>query len=265
MRIDYYIPTVFLSKQRRGAMFKQFKYIYSGDKAILIEIDNQINENTIAVIRRFMQAIEHNSISGIVEMIPTYTALLITYDPLVIDPDDLIKQLVNIENTLSNSRLDYAERVHIPVLYGGEMGEDIEHVAQVNNLSIDEVIQEHSGVDYLVYMLGFTPGFPYLGGMSHKIETPRRKDPRLKVSKGSVGIAGSQTGIYSIDSPGGWQIIGRTPLQLFDINTAPPVLLHAGQYIRFEAITLEEYKKIEVEVQSGTYTIKRSKKEKSLV
>jgi len=235
--------------------------MYSGDKAISIEIDNQIDEKTISAIRGMMRAIEERAIEGIQEMIPAYKSLLVLYDPLLIGPDDLIGILKGIEESLNTVKLPPAEIVHIPTLYGGDTGVDLEHVAVFNNMSCEEVILEHSSTDYLVYMLGFTPGFPYLGGMSKKIETPRRENPRIKVPKGSVGIAGSQTGIYSIESPGGWQIIGRTPLDLFDMENQKPVLLKAGQYIRFEPIDLETFERISLEIQSKTYEVMVTKRE----
>ena len=143
--------------------------------------------------------------------------------------------------------------IEILVLYGGEMGPDIENVAEHNHKTVEEVIKIHTSEEYLIYMIGFIAGFPYLGGMSKEIATPRLKSPRVKIEGGSVGIAGEQTGIYPVASPGGWQLIGRTPLKLYDADREKPVLLEAGQYIKFAAVTEEEYKKIEKEVEDGTY------------
>lgn len=137
----------------------------------------------------------------------------------------------------------YKERiVSIPVLYGGEVGPDLEYVAKHHGISPEEVIQIHSKNDYLVYMIGFAPGFPYLGGLDERIATPRKKTPRLQIAAGSVGIAGNQTGVYPLETPGGWQIIGRTPRKLFLPNQSPPTLLQSGDTIRFVPITPEEYK-----------------------
>jgi KipI family sensor histidine kinase inhibitor len=137
--------------------------------------------------------------------------------------------------------------VEIPVAYGGEYGPDLGEVARAHNISEEEVIKLHSEPEYPIYMLGFVAGFPYLGGMNKAIATPRKKSPRLKIEAGSVGIAGEQTGIYSVESPGGWQIIGRTPLKLYDVNRNEPVLLKAGQYIKFKPITKEEFRTMENE------------------
>ena len=133
------------------------------------------------------------------------------------------------------------------------MGPDIENVASHNHKTVEEVIRIHTSEDYLIYMLGFIAGFPYLGGMSKEIATPRLKSPRVRIDGGSVGIAGEQTGIYPVDSPGGWQLIGRTPLKLYDADREKPVLLEAGQYIRFKSVTQAEYDRIEREVAEKTY------------
>jgi inhibitor of KinA len=132
------------------------------------------------------------------------------------------------------------ERV-VPVCYGGEFGPDLEFVAKHNGLTEQEVIQIHSSGEYLVYMIGFAPGFPYLGGMSEKIAAPRRTSPRLKIPIGTVGIAGLQTGVYPIETPGGWQLIGRSPEQLFRPHANPPSLLQAGNLVRFQPISRDEY------------------------
>jgi inhibitor of KinA len=131
--------------------------------------------------------------------------------------------------------------IEIPVCYGGEFGVDLQFVAEHNGMTADEVVAIHCGATYRVHMLGFAPGFPYLGGMSERIATPRRNTPRLKVAAGSVGIAGPQTGVYPLETPGGWQIIGRTPLALFRPAENPPTLLSPGDFVRFRPITSEEF------------------------
>ncbi|MGV3465566.1 MAG: 5-oxoprolinase subunit PxpB, partial [Heyndrickxia sp.] len=139
--------------------------------------------------------------------------------------------------------------VEIPVCYGGDFGPDLETVASMNGLSTEEVIQIHSSAEYTVYMIGFAPGFPYLGGMSEKIATPRLPSPRLKIPERTVGIAGNQTGVYPIETPGGWQLIGRTPIKLFRPQDEVPSLLHAGDKVRFKPISYEEY--VEWEGEEG--------------
>ena len=141
----------------------------------------------------------------------------------------------------------------IPVCYGGVFGPDIENVAKLAGLTVEEVIKIHSQEDYLIYMLGFLPGFTYLGGLDERIHTPRLANPRIKIPAGSVGIGGSQTGIYPLDSPGGWQLIGKTPVKTYDPLREPPILFEAGQYIRFVPVTEDEYYKIEDKISKGQY------------
>ncbi|MDK2562245.1 5-oxoprolinase subunit PxpB [Romboutsia sedimentorum] len=222
-------------------MYKETKYLNAGDKALVIEFSDKISDEVNSKVRSMMIAINQRKLEYIVEIIPTYRSLMVNYNPLKIEYDELINSLKDIEQSLGNIEIPPPKVIEIPTLYGGEYGPDIENVAKHNNLSIDEVIKIHSSKEYLIYMLGFTPGFPYLGGMDKRLETPRLKVPRTKIPAGSVGIASKQTGIYPIDSPGGWQLIGRTPLKLFDINKGNPFLLSAGSYIKFTPITKEEF------------------------
>jgi KipI family sensor histidine kinase inhibitor len=161
---------------------------------------------------------------------------------------------------MSSKKVDNEEEeikiVEFPTVYGGEYGPDINFVAEHNNITVDEVIKIHTGTDYLVYMMGFTPGFTYLGGMSNKIATPRLSSPRTKIPAGSVGIAGAQTGMYPSETPGGWQLIGRTPLKLYDPDKEPPVMLSAGDYVRYVSVSEEEYLEIKKQVEEGTYEVK---------
>ena len=150
-----------------------------------------------------------------------------------------------------------------PVLYGGEMGPDLEFVAQNAGKTVEEVIAIHSSTEYLIYMLGFTPGFTYLGGMSEEIATPRLATPRVKIPGGSVGIAGAQTGVYPIDSPGGWQLIGRTPVRMYDPDRAEPILPQAGQYIKFYPIDQAEFDRIAALEANGGYVCKKHPREEA--
>ncbi|MFL8672546.1 5-oxoprolinase subunit PxpB [Clostridioides sp. GD02404] len=222
------------------------RYLLSGDKAVVAEFGNEISEDINKKVISFMRAIEISNLKGIVtEMVPTYRSLMISYNPLKIDFDSLIERLKKIENNLESIELPKPKIHEIPVCYDKVFGIDIENVASHNNLTVDDVIKIHTSRDYLIYMLGFTPGFPYLGGMDERIATPRLEVPRTEIYGGSVGIAGSQTGVYPIDSPGGWQIIGRTPLKLYDENREEQILLRAGDFIKFVPITLDEFIEIE--------------------
>ena len=222
------------------------KYFLGGDKSIVVEFGNEINEGINKKVISLMKVIEKSNLKNVVtEIIPTYRSLMINYNPLNIEYDNLINEVKELEQKLEEIKIEEPKIHEIPVCYNKQFGIDIETVANHNDLTVDEVIQIHTSKEYLIYMLGFTPGFPYLGGMDKRIATPRLQIPRTKIHAGSVGIAGSQTGVYPIDSPGGWQIIGRTPIKLYDENREQQILLRAGDFIKFVPITLDEFIKIE--------------------
>lgn len=236
-------------------MYDKTRYIVAGDQSLVIEFGNSITPEINAKIRSMVRILDKEKIKGIYEIVPTYRSILILYKPLIITFDDLVKKLKNIENSLKDSDVSEITIVELPTVYGGKYGPDLEFVAKHNNLTPEEVIDIHTSRDYLVYMLGFTPGFSYLGGMSEKIETPRLQNPRTKIPAGSTGIAGKQTGIYPIDSPGGWQLIGKTPVELYTPFEDPPVLLNAGNYVRFIPIDEEEYLEIIEKIKKNEYQI----------
>lgn len=233
---------------------KDVRYLMAGDTSICVEFGNAIRPEINEKIRAFKIALEKAKIPGIVETVPTYRSILVHYQPEVINVSVLTKAFDDLLNHLDQIEIPKPVVMEIPVLYGGEVGPDLEYVAKHNHLTPEEVIKIHTSKDYLIYMLGFIAGFPYLGGMDEAIATPRLQNPRVKIEGGSVGIAGAQTGIYPVDSPGGWQLIGRTPLKLYDVTRETPILLSAGQYIRFKSITKEAYEAIEKQLAEGTYT-----------
>ena len=218
-----------------------------GDCAVSVEFGQEISLEINHKVMALKMVLEREPIRGIVELIPTYCSLLIQYDPMELRYGQLRDRLEALVTQLDEVEMPPKQVVEIPVAYGGEYGPDLGEVARAHNISEEEVIKLHSEPEYPIYMLGFVAGFPYLGGMNKAIATPRKKSPRLKIEAGSVGIAGEQTGIYSVESPGGWQIIGRTPLKLYDVNRNEPVLLKAGQYIKFKPITKEEFRTMENE------------------
>ena len=218
-----------------------------GDCAVSVEFGQEISLEINHKVMALKMVLEREPIRGIVELIPTYCSLLIQYDPMDLRYGQLRDRLEALVTQLDEVEMPPKQVVEIPVAYGGEYGPDLGEVARTHNISEEEVIKLHSEPEYPIYMLGFVAGFPYLGGMNKAIATPRKKSPRLKIEAGSVGIAGEQTGIYSVESPGGWQIIGRTPLKLYDVNRNEPVLLKAGQYIKFKPITKEEFRAMENE------------------
>jgi KipI family sensor histidine kinase inhibitor len=234
-------------------MYEKAKYLVSGDSAVNIEFGNSISEEINKKIRAMASAIEINEVHGIMELVPTYRSLMIHYDPLSVDFYELVNTLKKIEENLVNIHLPAPDVIEIPTLYGGDWGQDIENVARHNNITVEEVVEIHTSKEYLIFMLGFTPGFPYLGGMDTRIAAPRLQTPRTRIPGGSAGIAGEQTGIYPVSSPGGWQLIGRTPIKLFDPHRENPILLKSGNYIKFKSISEEEYEKIQEELDNGTY------------
>lgn len=236
-------------------MYEKTRYLTVGDRALVIEFGDSIEEQVNSKIRSLTLAMEREGIKGIIETIPTYRSLMVIYEPMIIELDELINKVKSIEAKMHEMKLPDAKVIEIPTLYGGDYGPDLGFVAEHNNISTDEVIKIHTSSEYLIYMIGFTPGFPYLGGMNDKIAAPRLQIPRTKIPAGSVGIAGKQTGIYPIESPGGWQLIGRTPVRLYDPYRKEPVLLNAGDYIKFVQIDEKEYKYIEALEREGKYKV----------
>ena len=216
-----------------------------GDCAISIDFGQVIDPKINRQIRQIIEQIKLLQLDGIIELVPTYCALLVQYDAMVYSYSDICRIL---EPTLQESVTDSANElvtiVEIPTVYGGEFGPDLGFVASHNHLSEAEVVSIHSGTDYLVYMLGFIPGFTYLGGMDPRIATPRLSSPRTLIPAGSVGIAGEQTGTYPSDSPGGWQIIGRTPVTMYDMSKEQAALLQAGDYVRYVSIDENEFHRV---------------------
>ena len=207
-----------------------------GDAALVVTlgvtIDLAVNRRAHAVARQLMS----EDIPGLGECVPSYAAVLVHYDPSLLTYDHLTGL---IESRLAGLVADTQWQprvVEVPVVYGGEFGPDLDFVCRHSGLTQAEAISLHCSGEYPVYMMGFTPGFPYLGGMDRRLACPRLETPRTRIPAGSVGIAGEQTGIYPLESPGGWRIIGRTPLRLFDIQREPPCLLAPGDVIRFALI-----------------------------
>lgn len=220
------------------------RFLPCGDQAVTVEWGSTIDEHINRQVHAFARKVEVLSHPAITEVVPTYRSATVHYRPEVLSYEELKHLLA----PLAQGSAEEAEElpvVEIPVCYGGEYGPDLLEVAQHCSLTPEEVIARHTAPTYRIYMLGFTPGFPYLGGMDPSIAAPRRKEPRIHIPAGSVGIAGEQTGVYPIVSPGGWQLIGRTPLRLFDPQKEQPILLSAGAGIRFVPIDEETFRKME--------------------
>ena len=224
-----------------------------GDSAIVVQFGEEANRTVYRKVHLLCKMLEEKPLPGMIECVSSFTSVAIYYDctgvimshawktnetpyeTIFRELDRMLNHAGHVEETFET------KEVVIPVCYGGEFGPDLEEVATYHQLTSEEVIRIHSEGTYFTYMIGFSPGFPYLGGLSKKLVTPRRKQPRLAIPAGSVGIAGNQTGIYSMETPGGWQIIGRTPLRLFLPDQSPPTLIQAGNYVKFQPISKEEY------------------------
>ncbi|MGG6431965.1 5-oxoprolinase subunit PxpB [Anoxybacillus sp. D401a] len=237
-----------------------YEFIPLSENALIIKFGDQINYDIHQQVRQVFTYFMEHRVKEIIEIVPAYTTITVYYDPVqvakntnrkagieVLPFERICTVLKNILSSLGSVNISHGNEVVIPVCYGGEFGPDLEEVARKNQLTPEEVIDIHARGHYFVYMIGFAPGFAYLGGMSEKIATPRKHSPRLRVPAGSVGIASVQTGIYPIDSPGGWQLIGRTPIQLFRPLHPQPSLLQVGDRVRFQPITREEYKQLQEE------------------
>lgn len=241
--------------ETEGGARVALRYLCAGEQGLVVEFGNNIDAAVNARVHRLAQALRPMLQREVLELVPTYRSLMVYFDPLRISRTDLIRRITDLaeQEVATAENVSAAKVVYIPVCYGGEYGPDLEFVARHTGLSETEVVAIHTSTPYQVYMLGFTPGFPYLGGMSERIAAPRLAQPRTKIPAGSVGIAGSQTGLYPIESPGGWQIIGQTPVKAFDPDASAPFLFAAGEYLQFVSITPEEYQRIRQEVTAGVY------------
>ena len=222
-------------------LYPKTHFYLMGDRGLLLEFGDEISREINEKVRRMALAIQAEAIEGIPETVPTYRSLLIIYNPILLPIADLKKRLKRIEEGLQQTPLQEPKLTRIPVVYGSIYGPDLESVAKYLQASPEEVIRLHCSKPYLIYMVGFMPGYPYMGELPRGLVVPRLKTPRLLVPKGSVAIAQRQTGIYSMQSPGGWQILGRTPVELFDPKKDPPALLQMGDFVQFYSISEEEF------------------------
>lgn len=220
-----------------------FRIVPAGDSVVIVEfedrIDPVVNARAIAVCERLQTA----AISGIRDVVPTYRAVAVYYDPLRTDYDNLRARLEHEAGHAVGHVQNDREPVRVPVCYGDDLGPDLGAVAAFARMTEADVIRLHTSSTYRVFMLGFVPGFAYMGLVDARIAVPRHSTPRVRVPVGSVGIAGVQTGIYPAETPGGWQLIGRTPLKVFDASRDEPCLVRAGDAVQFFAIDRDEFRR----------------------
>lgn len=230
---------------------------YAGDRCLVLEFGNTIDKHIVDQVVALRAIIAAASLSdelvGVLETVPTFRSLAVVYDPLLIHPDALVNAIRALSNTRDSARNQSKRRLILPVQYGGESGPDLQDVARMTHLDEQTVIELHQKTEFTVYMLGFLPGFAFLGDTPAELHLPRRQEPRIRVPAGSVAIAMQLTGIYPWDSPGGWHIIGRCPIALFNGNLSPPTVFEAGDTVSFRAIDANEFNDIKLQNDNGSF------------
>ena len=221
-------------------LYEQPLFRIMGDRALLVELGDQIDPSINEKVRELFLRLDRRPPEGVVELVPSYRSLMVVYDPLRTGFDRLRDEILGLQQAADPSLVPQPRTLSVPVVYGGEYGPDLEWVAGFHKISPEQVVTLHTGTTYRVYMIGFTPGYPYLGELPEALATPRRETPRTVVPRGSVAIAQRQTGIYPVQSPGGWHILGWTPIRLFDASQWPPTPLEMGDRVRFFPIHKED-------------------------
>ncbi|HBT33265.1 MAG TPA: allophanate hydrolase subunit 1 [Pusillimonas sp.] len=234
------------------------QFLSAGDTAMVVQfgqvIDRVLSDQVLALSRR----IRALSIPGVVDLVPTFRSLLINYDPTQVRGADLQATLEGLLES-GDTEAQAVRQWSVPVCYDGEYAPDLQEVAQTAGLSADEVVQLHTDTQFHVYMIGFVPGYPYMGDLPKSLVLPRRSNPRTRVPPGSVAIASTMTAVYPIESPGGWHLIGATPIRLFDTRLEAPALFKPGDKVRFKPVAAAEYQRIREAVQADEYEVQCEK------
>ena len=234
------------------------KILPAGETCLFVDFGEKIDMKINSLVQGLKRALTEKPFEGMRELVPTYRSLSVYFDPLTVDlkalNERLATELETVADVLDDEKTSATE-IRVPVFFGGEFGPDLGDVAEHTKLTVEEVIKRYCESPLYCFMNGFTPGFPYLGGMDKSLETPRLKNPREFIPANSVAIGGAQAGAYSIASPGGWRIIGRVPYELYDPNRDPAVAIQAGMWVRFYPVDMARYKKIEEQAKAGTYKI----------
>ena len=229
------------------------RFLPAGDLAVSVELGDEISREVNARVLALEYLIQQKGLPGVVETVPTFRSLLVYYDPFVVGYEELVASLTALIPEARAEVLPPARTVEIPCCYGGELGFELDAAAARIGLTPEEMARLHSGADYYVYFVGFTPGLPYMTGMPERLTIPRLQTPRTSTPAGSVGVGGTQCSIYSVESPGGFWVLGRTPIPLYDPASPDPILLRAGDHVRFRAIDRAEFDRIAAAVGAGTY------------
>ena len=229
------------------------RFLPAGDLALSVELGEEISAEVNTRVRALEYLVDQKALPGVVETVPSYRSLLVYYDPSVVGYDALCAQLATLAEQATTTAMPPAREVELPCCYEGQLGTDLEAAAARLGLSVDDLVRLHAGAEYLVYFIGFTPGLPYMTGAPERLTIPRLDTPRVKVPAGSVAIGGSQCCIYSVESPGGFWLLGRTPVRLYDPAAAEPIVLRPGDRVRFRRIDRREFDDVAARVAAGRF------------
>jgi inhibitor of KinA len=228
------------------------RFLHAGDTALVIEFGSSVDRRVSGQVLALAQKIAAAAVPGVVETVPTFRSLMVHYDPLRVAHADLVRRLTPMLDALEPSERA-GRRWRVPTCYHESLGLDVAEVAARTRLSVEQVVERHSATTFHVYMMGFLPGFPYLGDLPAELELPRRDSPRIKVPSGSIAIAMRQTAIYTLESPGGWHVLGRTPAPLWDLRRDPPAPLAAGDNVTFQPISLGDFETLSARAAAGDW------------
>ena len=238
----------------RSQVIHQPRVLSCGDTAISFEFGDRIDRDLSMAAVALSQRIETAGLEGVIETVPTFRSVLVHYSPLETSSADLVRRILSLANS-SDAEPAPARLWRIPACYEPALAPDLDDVAARTGLTTNEVVARHTGERYRVYMLGFLPGYPYMGDLCPALRLPRRADPRIKVPPGSVAIAMEMTAVYTYQSPGGWLLIGRTPVPLFDVAARPPAVLQPGDQVMFEAVSRNEHDRLAAVVARGEFVL----------
>ena len=230
------------------------RFLPCGDTALTVEFGNRIDRRLSDAVLALSARLHAAAIAGVVETVPTFRSLLVHYDPLRITSAQLVRRIGDLAEG-GNETVDAGRHWRIPACYEDEFAPDLEQVAAATGLRPAQVVALHAGTRYHVYMLGFLPGFPYMGDLPEPLRLPRLHDPRVRVPAGSVAIAQGMTAVYTFESPGGWHLLGRTPVAFFDAGATPPALLRPGDAVSFEPVPRHEYQRLAAAIAAGSHVL----------